>query len=388
MSLPILNPYWKELFAAPDPDYNPAAAAERLKYLPSLAVLAHFTASELDQLDSAIEKLAADEELLHFYDLMIRDISNGSGARLMGEEDAFAPDASVSLCPDTLNLLVELGCIPGMIRMYRERGWYDEIFGQALLDIRIWMDFAVQNYGTFGIRMGHPWICAQFDGRVIRLGRLQCNAPGEFFREYKVYRNKQTGEYCTLLNVEMPFNGEGLYALDDDPVVFRTAAPVENEDTITGWRIGDDARVANKTVTLQKAEWEPFLSPGDVICNLHIPADGPLSEAGSRDSLVRMKAFYQKYFHVTPKAFICESWLLDPIFASLLPETSNILAFQRLGHLLPFPGKSEMANRVFGVKAVKEGLNAVPHKTNMQKIFAAYAEKGGKFRNGAFFIPA
>ncbi len=388
MSLPILNPYWKDRFAVPDPDYDPAAAAERLKYLPALAAQAHFTASELAQLDSAIAKLAADEELLHLHDLMIRDISNGSGAKLMGEEDTFAPDSSDPICPDTLNLLVELGCIPGMIRMYRERGWYDDAFGQALLDIRIWMDFAVQNYGTFGVRMGHAWICAQFDGRVIRLGRLQCNAPGEFFREYKVYRNRLTGEFCTLLNVEMPFNAEGLYALDDDPVAFRTATPVETENTVTGWYAGNDARVAGQTVTLKKTEWELFLSQEDVICNLHIPADGPLLEADCRDSLARMKAFYQKYFHVTPKAFICESWLLDPVFASLLPETSNILAFQQLGHLLPFPGKSEMVNRVFGVKALKDGLNAVPHKTRMQKIFAAYAENGGKFRNGAFFIPA
>ncbi len=386
MNLKITNPYWEKEFSTPDPAYDPAAAADKLKTLPALAALVHFTAKELDLLDQAIAVLNSNPELLRLWDSVSENIDNSENTSVMGEEDIFETDNPV-LHPDTFNLLVELACIPGMIRKYRKWGWYDEIFNQALLDIRIWMDFAIQNYGTFGIRMGHAWICAQFDGRVFRLGRLQCNAPGKFFKEYKVYRNRQSGEYCTLLNLEMPFTADGLYALDGDTVSFRTAAPEETADTVTGWYVGAHARVKNEKVTLKKTEWELFLGQDDFICNLHIPADGPLLEADCRESLGRMKKFYRDHFNITPKAFVCESWLLDPVFSELLPESSNILSFQNLGTLLPFPGESEMVNRVFGVKAVKEGLNAVPHKTSMQKKFAAYAEDGGKFRNGAFFLP-
>ncbi len=385
MSLPYLNPYWNDLFRAENWNKLPD-----LSQIRSSAELAHFTPDELAKLDQAVAQLAnTEDELRQFFCWMTEKISAGNG--IYGKIDAepvFLPDSKPPVCGDTFNLLLDLACIPAMIRMYKDRGWYDEIFHQALLDFRIWMEFAEQNHGTFGIRLGHAWICAQFEGIVLRLGRLQCNAPGKFFKEYKVYQNKLNGEYCTLLNTEMPFNAAGLYAQDGEAEAFRTASAEETAETVCGWAVGENARVKNEKVTLKKSEWELWLSENDTICNLHIPADGPLKAEDCRESMRRMYAFYQKHFRTAPKAFVCESWLLDPIFASILPETSNILTFQHLGTLLPFHGKSEMATRVFGTKAENEGLDAVPHKTSMQKTFAEYARNGGKFRNGGFFIPA
>lgn len=391
MSLPIPNEFWKKCFEAPDPAYDECAARERLAHIREYAVMAHFTQEELAQLEGPVAALSANSELLHFWDLMIRTILQPGvpGGDAAGQSN-YLPDDYDVITPDAFTLLVDLACIPHMAELYKQRGWYELAFDEALLDIRIWMEFNQANRGRFGILFGHAWLRSQFDGLVIRLGRLQCNTSSGFFSCFRVFRNNTTGETVTFVNSEVSVTDGGLTALEDDPVRFTTAKVAEDGDTFTGWTVGENGRVNSEPVTISGKDWTEYLKAGDPAVNLHIPADGPMKPEACMDSFRRMKAFFKDIMGVEVKVFQCESWLLDPRFCDLLPESSNILAFQRFGKLLPWPGKgqSEMIRRVFGTKAMEEGVNSVPHITTMQKIFAASVNAGEKFRNGAFFIDA
>lgn len=385
MALTITDELWCEILSAPDPEYNAETAAAVFAELPRWAAMA-LTDAQCEQLPAVMAPVAADPEKLRVWYQMVRALSRHDdlGNRLCGRSPGFGESMAD---PYGFNLLVLLGMIPHMEQLYRENGWYDELWAEALLDIPIWMVFCRENYNTFGISFGFSWIRYQMVGAVMRLGRLQCNNDGGFYDGYRVYRNRKDGSYCALLDSAMGFRKDGYTAFPDEETAFTTAPVTEDENGWTGWKCTERGLVLPEPVTLAKTEWEEFLKPGDPVIHLHIPADGPLYPEMVLDSCRKMLKFHRDVLKREPKAFVCESWLLDPMFAELLPESSNILKFQQLGSLMPWQGESELVRRVFGDKAMREGVNAVPHKTSMQRTFAAHLNGGGHARNGAFFIP-
>ena len=100
---------------------------------------------------------------------------------------------------------------------------------------------------------------------------------------------------------------------------------------------------------------------------------------------------YQKDYDF--KAFVYYSWLLDPVFQKLLPETSNILALQRMGHLFMMPdGPDETLEviwRLWGHKEMQAGPAAAmsfERRTSMQKNVSEYLANGGKFMEAVMVI--
>lgn len=381
--LKIDTPFWQELYAKEDPGFDKDQAADLFAQIPDFAKLAGFTDDEMGKLCVELDKIAADPDQFRFWDLYRRTIM------LPGEEGGNAAGikfktSSANVNPHAIRLAVLLACVPDYIALYKEKGWYDLAFREALLDIRIWMEFCAQNYnGAFGIAdLGFAWIRAQIFGLVIRFGRLQCNTACSFFSFYRVFRNRETKQLQVLMNADFAFDRNGMTALTEEDTVFHTAPVEETDETVTGHPAAQNAIVSSEKITLKKSEWEEPLRAGDFVVNLHIPADGPLNVEACRESCRMMMDFFVKKQGVTPKAFVCESWLLDAMFPRLLPADSNVLAFQRMGYLLPWPGGSELVVRVFGVN----GVDAVPHNTRMQKIFAQFIKEGGRTRNGAFFF--
>ena len=387
MALTIADDMWREHLAAPGLEYNAEIAAIAFARLPELAEAAHFTPEEQANLTQTISSVSTDPEQLSVWYKVVLLLSqrNETGNQLCGRDPGFGGSMND---PYGFNLLVLLGMIPVMEQLYREKGWYEELWAEALLDIRIWMDFCRANNDSFGISFGFAWIRYQMVGAVMRLGRLQCNDDGGFYHEYRVYRNKKDCSYCALMDCAMNFRKDGFSAFPDEDAAFTTAPVTEDEQGYTGWKCTGNGLVHPEKITLAKTDWEEFLKPDDPVIHLHIPADGPLLPEQALDSCRKMLKFHREVLKRDPKAFVCESWLLDPMFAQLLPPTSNILKFQQLGYRMPGPaGESELVRRVFGEKAVKGGLDAVPHKTSMQRTFADYLKGGGHARNGAFFIP-
>lgn len=72
------------------------------------------------------------------------------------------------------------------------------------------------------------------------------------------------------------------------------------------------------------------LREGDAVIDLHIPEDGRLSPESCDASTSRAVDFFARYFPSDEaRWFTCNSWLLDPQLATLLPPESNIVQFQR-----------------------------------------------------------
>lgn len=113
------------------------------------------------------------------------------------------------------------------------------------------------------------------------------------------------------------------------------------------------------------------LLKGSRILNVHIPAGEKM------DYEECMKSFKEaeKFFGNTYEAYMCDSWLLSPVLKEFLPETSNIIRFQKLFHIFEvnhdFPQGEE---RIFkDVRADKENY---PEKSSLQKKAKEYVLSG------------
>ncbi len=73
----------------------------------------------------------------------------------------------------------------------------------------------------------------------------------------------------------------------------------------------------------------PVVVPGQSGLNTHIPRDGPLDPDSCDESFTRAREFFPSRFPEQIAAFSCHSWLMDDQLVSVLPESSNIIRFQR-----------------------------------------------------------
>ncbi len=236
-------------------------------------------------------------------------------------------------------LLLILSLFPMAEALYRERHWPMSMWEEIRTDVAIWVAHQQENYGFVGLQWRiFSWEVGVFTGKTVQLGRLQCNTSYTFEEPFSVYRNPADGA----------------------------------------------VRLAEQS---PGSSWTCELAPGDPVINLHIPASGGMDIDACRQSIRRMTEFFAHFLpDYNYRAFFCESWLLDRQLQDLLPPHSNIVRFQQLGHLFDHSPESETIWRVFGEKGVREGVNAVSHRTSMQKSLAEFVNRGGKFHSGGLII--
>lgn len=68
---------------------------------------------------------------------------------------------------------------------------------------------------------------------------------------------------------------------------------------------------------------------GEKVLYVHIPSDADMTDASVDRSFEEAEKFFKAYYsdYVYGK-YVCESWLLSPVLATILPETSHIKSFQ------------------------------------------------------------
>lgn len=86
--------------------------------------------------------------------------------------------------------------------------------------------------------------------------------------------------------------------------------------------------------TIDLEVYEPVLTPHEWVPSVHIPGGGGMTAELAGASLREAAAFFRKYFKKEIRAFICDSWILNPAWMELLPE-SNLAAFMRELYLFP-----------------------------------------------------
>ena len=283
--------------------------------------------------------------------------------------------------------LLILSGTPLRFRRYEERHWPDAVRDDLMRDMAVWAMHHKRNFGTPGFAwMVIPWFQSHIDLRLIGLGRLQFNTELANPSRTIMFRNRSTGKIKALFADEKRFTAGGLLDdLNEEPSEGSwTSSWNENETVWEGCPVTPDGFVHQTPVSLPKSEWEAVLKPGDPVINIHIPESGPLKPDACRDSLFRAREFFSEFlpdYHW--KAFFCDSWLLDPQLSGILVPNSNILAFQRNGYMIPFPGEADTIFRCFGVKGARDGVGTVPLRSSLQHAFARFLKEGHRFHYGA-----
>lgn len=132
--------------------------------------------------------------------------------------------------------------------------------------------------------------------------------------------------------------------------------------------------------------WEDIFMEGTIlkegckVLNVHIPEGEPLTEAACKASILKAKELFPEY-----QALVCNTWLLSPGLKNILPETSNIIKFQKLFQMYATQEESsEAIKNIFG-KNVGE-LETLPEDTSLQKNAKAYLLQGKSLGNGKGII--
>jgi len=141
----------------------------------------------------------------------------------------------------------------------------------------------------------------------------------------------------------------------------------------------------SQSETINLSEWREIVTKDDPVIGVHISPGSPLGIEECAKSINEAIWFFEKYFpKIAFRAFVCDSWLLDPHLKQVQPEESNIVQFQKYYNLVPSPTDAEYVTvrTIFGTDAVKNGIDSVPHTTGLQKRAAEFKRSGRRFRGG------
>ena len=121
---------------------------------------------------------------------------------------------------------------------------------------------------------------------------------------------------------------------------------------------------------------------GDMCVNLHIPETGPLLPAAVAESLRAGRTLLRRRFpEERLRVRFCVSWLLDPQLAEYLPESSNILAFQRLFRIGPAKdADGDISVRKFVFGGDPAPVTELSQRTVLERAVVAHWQAGRHWR--------
>jgi hypothetical protein len=199
-------------------------------------------------------------------------------------------------------------------------------------------------------------------GDAVRLGRLRfqyLDPPAADSRvALHAFREDETGRVRALAPGGQRYTADGRQLAPEESGDGErdgdcwTARLERDGDTVTGHPIDPSGVVQREPVELSLLDWSPVLDPGSPHLRVHIPGDGPLDVDCCRESFEQAVEFFPEYFPERPfQSFVCTSWLLDGQLPSLLPQSSNIVQFQREWYRFPIFAAREpdrrLAERIF-----------------------------------------
>lgn len=154
-----------------------------------------------------------------------------------------------------------------------------------------------------------------------------------------------------------------------------------------------DTRRGEAEDTLRKfslTEWKVILRSGDPVMSMHIPCGGNMTLEAAKNSFEQAFRFFHEYFpNRFYPAIVCKSWIANPQFLILLPE-SNLSRLMREGYLYPLPSAGvEGLEFIFGTRTMNKYGNdyaKYPHDNSVQRAMLSVLEGGGKLRWGGMMF--
>lgn len=227
------------------------------------------------------------------------------------------------------------------------------------------------------------WLRLSVEGRLFRLGRL------EFLLH--PYPQWVPAIYCSgdqlavLCRDGWLLDSSGRRAAAGDADTYCTRLTY-TADTVTGTPIRPDGvALPTESLTLDLRRWQALAPGWAVIPSVHIPTGGGMYPELVKDSLQQAIDFFRRYFQLEVPFFVCCSWIFNPAWEELLPE-SNLAHFARNVYLLPgWPptGKEGLMN-VFGRN--DPDYSSYPTTTSLQRAFHRLFASGRRLCSGGMFI--
>lgn len=142
-------------------------------------------------------------------------------------------------------------------------------------------------------------------------------------------------------------------------------------------------QIGARLFRIGQLEYELKEEEGRKTIDLHIPSDTKLDMGLLDESVAQARQFMKEYFPDWAEAPMeCESWLLSPALAALLPENSNIRRFQRAFALVSHdPEPNDVLEWVFRLTESQQETTAwedLPEETGLQRSMKAFLLSGGQ----------
>ncbi len=135
------------------------------------------------------------------------------------------------------------------------------------------------------------------------------------------------------------------------------------------------------------------IAAGTPYLDVHIPESGPLTPEACDASFAATPPFFARFFPEDgARWFVCDSWLLDPQLAGLLPGESNIVRFQRRFELVSTRrdgGRSFefVFDRPDLDPVAEPDLSKLPRRTALERALCEFVESGRRLQSGIGVIP-
>lgn len=148
-----------------------------------------------------------------------------------------------------------------------------------------------------------------------------------------------------------------------------------------GWWV--PRQISCNEFRIGELEYETVDNDDGKSISIHIPSDAVLNTADLRKSYVDARHFFAKYYpEYNNVDMYCDSWLLSPSLKKLLPDTSNILYFQKAFIIdkVDYEFKYYM-NWVYKRDDIR--LEDLPENTALQRNMKKFLLSGGKVGSAA-----
>ncbi|ADL04267.1 acyltransferase domain-containing protein [Lacrimispora saccharolytica] len=275
--------------------------------------------------------------------------------------------------------------LPEVFEDFRNQGLPEWVFLESMKDIEIWIKvYREYHKGKIGLDQ-IEWVFRSVCGKVLRFGSLQFEEITYEF-PFLIFNNRQTGEYRALACPGLKVDQDGYFSGTNGRSLNRESETCVSfpDERVTGFFADLKQGVLNmdQEETLLLADWRLQLAPGEKAVAVHIPEGADLSPDKIDSALEAAKEYYGGGL------LVCDSWLLDPHLAFILPGNSRIIKFMERFNKMPIKAEHpQILERVMGFDCSMEKLEKCPCSTSLQISLKKYLLERKEMFTTAGFLP-
>ena len=344
-------------------EYRPEDGAELLPHDKYEELLAPYDLPEDKKLylDRALAAVEADEKVLFFSHFFVWDMCS--------MRNKYDIDNYTELMPDCLGeyneaygILILLACVPVSEKEMLRRGipyeYYQDYKETGRIDVEDlpWK----MNFYTLTIFLLDRFLFIPYchgerfrmyrsrtTGKVVALNEAGCtydaegqlldwgfpeeneDADGGETRNVSEEYSERHGAGEPGINPDGRRNGHYYSHRKAESTETFTTTLLETEESVTGFYMNPLGYTENRTVTLDKKEYEQVLKENDWLIALHIPGGEGYTPERMHSSMTMALDFFGKYYpELDMKGFWSSSWLYDERLRFILGDGRNITNVQ------------------------------------------------------------